>query len=142
MKKKTRIALIAADFHKTIAEEMVMEAKKIISALNGRLAAEIHVCGAYEIPLAAKRVLANPMIDALVVLGWIEGGETLHGEVMGFVVHKTLMELQLTHDKPVGFGIIGPGATEDQARVRAKPVARRAVEAICDINVCDYDDDN
>lgn len=131
MKKKTRIALLATDFHPEIANEMIAQASKKIEEVGGRLASLTHVPGSYEIPLVAKHLLEKPMVDALVVLGYIERGETLHGEVMGYVVHEALMNLQLKYEKPIGFGIIGPGATQEQAKKRAQPVAERAVEAVC-----------
>ena len=65
----------------------------------------------------------------LVVLGYIERGETLHGEVMGHVVHAALVQLQLSHRKPIGLGIIGPGATAEQAEARKVSSARAAVHA-------------
>ncbi|MBI4272450.1 6,7-dimethyl-8-ribityllumazine synthase [Candidatus Uhrbacteria bacterium] len=134
IKKKTRIALLATEFHPRIADQMIAEASKKIEELGGRLASIIRVPGAYEIPLVATHLLSEPLLDALVVLGYIEKGETLHGEVMGHVVHTALMDLQLKYDKPIGFGIIGPGATEEQALMRIKPVAERAVEAVCKIH--------
>jgi len=113
---------------------MIAEAKKTIDAMNGRLTSCTVTPGAYEIPLAVQHALRDPLIDAVVALGYIEKGETLHGEVMGYVVHTALMRLQLDHDKPVGFGIIGPGATIVQARKRSAGTARRAVEAVCHMN--------
>ncbi|MBI4250637.1 6,7-dimethyl-8-ribityllumazine synthase [Candidatus Uhrbacteria bacterium] len=133
-KKKTRIALVVATFHTSVIEVMAAEAKKTIDEMNGRLASYTEVPGAYEIPLAVQHALRNPLIDAVVALGSIEKGETLHGEVMGYVVHTALMRLQLDYDKPVGFGIIGPGATTAQACKRAADTARRAVEAVCHMN--------
>lgn len=131
LKKKTRIALLVTEFHKEIAEDMLAAASKKIAEFDARIASIARVPGSYEIPLVAKHALGEPLVDAIVVLGYIEKGETLHGEVMGYVVHETLMNLQLEYDKPIGFGIIGPGATEEQALKRTKSVAERAVQAVC-----------
>lgn len=133
-KKKTRIALVVASFDTTVTDVMTNAARKAIDDMNGRVASFTQVPGAYEIPLAAKYALRNPLIDAVVTLGWIEKGETHHGEVMGHVVHDALMRLQLEHDKPIGFGIIGPSATSVQASKRAEDTARRAVQAVCHMN--------
>jgi len=81
------------------------------------------------VPLIADALLARADVDAVVVLGYIERGETLHGEVMGHVVHSTLVQLQLQHKKPVGLGIVGPGASAEQAEVRKVSSARSAVRA-------------
>ena len=87
------------------------------------------VPGCYEVPLLASKLIARADVDALVVLGYIERGETLHGEVMGHVVHRSLMDMSIAHGKPVGLGIIGPGATSEQAEVRQDGYARAAVKA-------------
>lgn len=133
MTRKIRIALVAAQFHKAMSDTMIRTAKETLSDRGMVLAGVVTVPGCFEVPLATKKLLLKKSVDAVAVLGYIEKGETLHGEVMGHVVSQTLMELQLTAMKPIGFGIIGPGATEKQARVRMKNVARGAVSAVCDV---------
>jgi 6,7-dimethyl-8-ribityllumazine synthase len=64
-----------------------------------------------------------------VVLGYIERGETLHGEVMGHTVHAAIVQLQLQYKRPIGIGIIGPGATKEQAELRKTDYAAAAVRA-------------
>jgi 6,7-dimethyl-8-ribityllumazine synthase len=49
---------------------------------------------------------------------------------MGQAVIKTIIELQLVHEKPVGLGIIGPGAEPEQIEPRLEPHARAAIAAI------------
>jgi 6,7-dimethyl-8-ribityllumazine synthase len=49
---------------------------------------------------------------------------------MGHVVHAALVQLQLRYRKPAGIGIIGPGATLEQAATRKEPYARAAVRAM------------
>ena len=81
--------------------------------------------GSYEMPLIADVLLGREDVDALVVLGYIERGETLHGEVMGNVVHAALVQLQLKHRKPMGLGVIGPGATPEQGWRFAKSIMQK-----------------
>jgi 6,7-dimethyl-8-ribityllumazine synthase len=54
----------------------------------------------------------------VVVLGYIEKGSTLHGQEMGATCSLVLKQLELEYSKPVGMGIIGPGATAEQAETR------------------------
>jgi len=49
---------------------------------------------------------------------------------MGQAVIKSLVELQIGYDKPVGLGIIGPGAEPEHIESRLEPHARAAVKAI------------
>ncbi|MBY0231090.1 MAG: 6,7-dimethyl-8-ribityllumazine synthase [Gemmataceae bacterium] len=126
----TRLAIVAADFNKAIVEPMIETATAEIAAAGAALARLVRVAGAYELPLVVDALLARADIDAVVALGHIERGQTLHGEVMGHVVHAALVDLQLHHQKPAGLGIIGPGATEEQAEARKIGSARAAVAAV------------
>jgi 6,7-dimethyl-8-ribityllumazine synthase len=127
--QRRRIVILAAEFNAELVEGMIEEAKKELTAAAAELVRLVRVPGAYELPLLADVYLAREGVDALVVLGHIERGETLHGEVMGHVVHAALVQLQLKHHKPVGMGIIGPGATAEQARQRQTSSARAAARA-------------
>jgi 6,7-dimethyl-8-ribityllumazine synthase len=124
-----RIGILAADFNKQIVEPMIDAVTK--DAQSGELEAgpTVRVPGCYEIPLAADLMLGAADCAGLVVLGYIETGETLHGEVMGHVVHRALVDLSLEHGKPVGIGIIGPGASLPQAEARKIDYARAALRA-------------
>lgn len=123
------MAIVSADFHEAIAEAMLASAHSEAASFGARVVETVHVSGCYEAPLMAERLLGQKRVDAVVVLGCIERGETLHGEVMGHVVHRALLESSLQYDKPVGLGIIGPGATPAQAAARTDGTARAAVRA-------------
>ena len=125
-----RLAIVSADFHEAIAAAMLDAANAEAGAFGARIVETVRVSGCYETPLMATRLLAQKQIDAVIVLGCIERGETLHGEVMGHVVHRALVEASLEYDKPVGLGIIGPGATAAQADARKDGSARAAVRAV------------
>jgi 6,7-dimethyl-8-ribityllumazine synthase len=121
--------ILAADFTKSVVDVMVEEATREAAASGIELTKVVRVPGAYEVPLIADVLLAKPDVDFVVVLGYIERGETRHGEVMGHVVHAALVDMQLRHRKPIGLGIIGPGATREQAEQRKADYARAAVTA-------------
>jgi 6,7-dimethyl-8-ribityllumazine synthase len=126
---KTPVAIVAAEFNKPLIDAMFEAAKDELIKGNAELRALARVPGCYELPLAVKTVLARDDVRIVVVLGYIERGETLHGEVMGHVVHRALVELELEYGKPIGLGIIGPGATAAQAEERKDGYARAAVRA-------------
>jgi len=127
---KKRIALVTGDFHQKLAEEMVSFAIIQAKELDIEVVQDIRVAGSYEVPLVLDALLVRDDIDAAVALGYIEKGETLHGEIMGHVVHDAFVQLQLKYKKPVGVGIIGPGATMEQAQVRKEGTAKGAVKAV------------
>lgn len=124
-----RIGIVVGEYHKEIADGMVEAAKDAIKEAGASLAKVVGVPGAYEIPLVLKAMMVDSTIDAIVALGFIEKGQTLHGEVMGHVVHKAVVDLELQYGKPVGLSIIGPGATVEQAQARKVEYAKNAVYA-------------
>ena len=132
-RKKTRaprLALVAAEFNRPLVDVMVASALDEAKKEGALVALEpARVPGCYETPLVVSKLIARKDVDGVIVLGYIERGETQHGEVMGHVVHAALVGLALEHGKPVGVGIIGPGATQAQAELRKDPYARAAVRA-------------
>ena len=127
--KKPGIAILAAEFNKPLMAVMISTAKQTAAELGAEVRLEVTVPGSYELPLVARKAIVRSEIDAVVVLGYIERGETQHGEVMGHVVHAALVNLSLAHLKPVAFGVIGPGATPEQAETRKEAYAAAAVRA-------------
>nr|ANV80966.1 6,7-dimethyl-8-ribityllumazine synthase (ribH, RIB4) [uncultured Candidatus Thalassoarchaea sp.] len=125
-----RIAVVCGSFHKDEIERMLEYAKDQASKESLTITDVIWVPGAMEVPLAVDRLLANEEINGVACLGIIEKGQTQHGLAMGQAVIKTIIELQLVHEKPVGLGIIGPGAEPEHIEPRLEPHARAAVSAI------------
>jgi 6,7-dimethyl-8-ribityllumazine synthase len=119
-----------SSYHRDITAEMLEAAEERVREWEAALKEKVTVAGAFEIPLAAQRLARRKGIDAIVTLGFIEKGETLHGQVLGNSVASALLEVALASDKPVSFGVIGPGATHEQARKRVAKVAREAVDAV------------
>ena len=125
-----RLAVVAAEFNRPLVDAMVESALDEARREGARLALDpVRVPGSYETPIVTSALIARRDVDAVVVLGYIERGETRHGEVMGQVVQGALVDLAIEHRKPVGIGIIGPGATREQAEERKDPYARAAVRA-------------
>ena len=126
----TNIAIVCGSFHKDEIERMLEYAKDQASKESLTITEVVWVPGAMEVPLAIDRLLDNEEINGVACLGIIEKGKTQHGLAMGQAVIKTIIELQLVHEKPVGLGIIGPGAEPEHIEPRLEPHARSAVSAI------------
>ena len=124
-----KLGIVIGEFHKKLAQSMLKAAKDEIVHGGHEVEEVIWVPGSYEAPLAMQHILARDDIDAAVLLGYIELGETLHGEVMGHVVHHAITDLSLKYQKPVGIGVIGPGATREQAEKRKEAYAAKAAKA-------------
>lgn len=78
----------------------------------------VKVPGAFEIPLAAKKLSDSGKFDAIICLGTIIRGETNHFDLLSAQVTKLVAELSLNSNIPVSYGIITADSIE-QAISRA-----------------------
>lgn len=129
------IVAVCGSFHKTEIELMLTYAKEEAAKHSLEISEVIWVPGSMEVPLAIKRAFAtNSNLEGAICLGIIERGETQHGAAMGHGVIKSVIDLQLQFNKPIGLGIIGPGAEQHHIEPRLEPHARAAVNAVVSMN--------
>ncbi|MBT4066797.1 MAG: 6,7-dimethyl-8-ribityllumazine synthase [Euryarchaeota archaeon] len=126
----TQIAIVCGSFHKAEISRMLAYAENQAASEDMTIVEIVWVPGAMEVPLALSRLISRDDIHGAACLGIIEKGSTKHGLAMGQAVIKSIIELQLEHGKPIGLGIIGPGAEEKHIEPRLEPHARAAVSAI------------
>ena len=124
------IAIVCGSFHKNEVSKMLEWASNEASKCELTVVETVWVPGAMEVPLALDRLLSRDDIQGAACLGIIEKGQTQHGLAMGQAVIKSIIDLQLSWDKPVGLGIIGPGAEPEHIGPRLEPHARAAIAAI------------
>ena len=124
------LGIVCGSFHREQVERMLKFAIDEANSKNWEVSEVVWVPGSMEAPLAIDRMLQSTEVQGAVVLGIIERGETDHGLVMGQSVTKSVIELQIKHNKPIGLGIIGPGAEPEHIEPRLEPHARSAVGAV------------
>lgn len=122
------IALLVSEFNYEITSMMAQRARQHVQFLGHEVAEEVLVPGVYDMPLALRRLLARNEIDGAVALGAVIEGETEHDEVVIQQAARKLADLAVEYDKPVGFGLTGPGMSRLQAEKRIER-AKAAVEA-------------
>ncbi|MBI2651368.1 6,7-dimethyl-8-ribityllumazine synthase [Candidatus Woesearchaeota archaeon] len=103
---KYKIAIVVSDFNKEITSLMEKSAEKTAESMNMEITKKVHV---------------------------VIEGQTYHDIVIVNTVAQKLMELSLEYNKPLGFGIIGPRVTWQQAENRAEEYAKRAVKAALEL---------
>lgn len=127
---KANIAIVVSEFNPEITGKMRENAERHAKKLGVNVKQVVMVPGAFEIPLAVKRLLKNDDIAGVVTLGAVIKGGTDHDVVITHSVAKKLLGLSLKHEKPVSLGILGPNITWEQSRKRINEYSERAVEAV------------
>ncbi len=125
-----RIALAVSEFNFDITLMMLERAKEEVAFLGARLGPVVRTPGVFDLPLAAKALLARSDVDAVVALGAVIEGETEHDTVIMQQASRKLADLAVDTGKPVGLGISGPGETRLQAQDRIENAANAVRAAV------------
>lgn len=136
-----RIALLVSRFNGFIVESLLSGAIDTLKR-HGAEAGDlqiIRVPGAFEMPLAAKRLAATKRYEAIVALGAVIRGGTPHFEYVAGECTKGLASVSMQYDVPIAFGVLTVDSIE-QAIERAGTKAgnkggEAAMSAIEMINV-------
>ena len=123
-----RLGFVVAEFNRDITYMMEIEAREHARFLDAEVADTIYVPGAYDMPLAIKKLLEQSEIDAVVTIGCVIEGATQHDEIVVQHAARKIIDLSLEFGKPVALGISGPGMTRMEATERID-YAKRAVES-------------
>ncbi len=78
----------------------------------------VKVPGAFELPLAVKKILASNQYQAVIALGAVIRGDTPHFDYVAGECVKGIGQLGLAYDTPVAFGVLTTDTVE-QAMDRA-----------------------
>lgn len=76
------------------------------------------VPGSFELPFASKRMLEQLTLDAIIPIGVLIKGSTMHFEYISEAVSMQLMNLNIEKNTPVIFGVL-TCMSEEQAEARA-----------------------
>lgn len=128
------IAIISSEFNREITAKMLKHAKKHSKRLGLELVAQASVPGAFDMPLAVKKMLEREDIDGVAVIGAVIKGGTKHDELIAYSLANAVIRLSLEYGKPVGFGVMGPGITWKQAEERIEQYAKQSIEAVARVH--------
>jgi 6,7-dimethyl-8-ribityllumazine synthase len=117
-----RFAIVVADFYGDLAAWLEDGAKRGLRdcGVDDELVEIVRVPGCFELPLAARRLIAGGKIDGVVALGIVIRGETPHFEYVAGECARGIMDVQLATSVPIGFGVLTTD-TRAQAEERADP---------------------
>ncbi len=125
---------MVSEFNEEVTSRMLSVAQEKANLMKLKISYTCKVPGAFDMPIIVDALLKKKDVDGVVTLGAIIKGQTKHDEVISHSTAKSLSDLSIKYQKPVSFGISGPGMQERHAYARIRPVAERAVEAVVKIS--------
>jgi len=114
-----RIGVVFSSFNAKITGGLLTGALLYLNESGAEPAHLVEVPGAFELPLAAQKVIAAG-VDAVVALGAVVEGETDHYEHVAHRASEGLMRVMLDTGVPVSFGIL-TARDVDHAMERSAP---------------------
>ncbi|GAB5366678.1 hypothetical protein AAMO2058_001164200 [Amorphochlora amoebiformis] len=115
---KLTVGIVVARWNSQITNALLEGCKK--SLLECKVSKSkivvVKVAGSFELPFGAKKLV--PTCDAVICIGCLIKGETMHFEYICENVSRGIMDLGLSSGKPVIFGVL-TCLNEDQALARA-----------------------
>ncbi|MFC6670200.1 6,7-dimethyl-8-ribityllumazine synthase [Marinobacterium aestuariivivens] len=89
----------------------------------------VRVPGAFEIPLAVKRVAAQKQDDAIIALGAVIRGGTPHFEYVSAESSKGVAQVSMDYDIPVANGILTVNSIEQAIERSGTKAGNKGAEA-------------
>src|SRR5687768_880971 len=115
-----RFAIVVSRFNDEITGGLLAGARETL-AEAGVSAADVttvEVPGAFEIPLTARRLAESKRFHAVICLGCLIKGDTMHFEYIASAAAHGIMDAGLATGVPIAFGVLTT-LTDEQAEIRA-----------------------
>jgi 6,7-dimethyl-8-ribityllumazine synthase len=129
--KGQKTAIIVSRFNSFICERLLEGA---IDALvrHGADEQDIHVArvpGAFEIPLAAKKMAESRKYDSIIALGAVIRGSTPHFDYVSSEVTKGVASVSLDSGVPIAFGVLTTDTIEQAVERAGTKAGNKGFEA-------------
>ena len=115
-----RVAIVVSRFNESIGRRLLDGARDCLRR-HGVDDDELSIAwvpGAFELPLAAKRLAQSGRVDAVVCLGTVIRGETPHFDYVAGGAAYGILQAGLETGVPISFGVL-TADTSEQAAARA-----------------------
>jgi 6,7-dimethyl-8-ribityllumazine synthase len=110
-----KFAIVVARFNSFVVESLLEGALDTLERhgeVNPDDITVVRVPGAYEMPLAAKKVAEQGKFDAIIAIGAVIRGGTPHFDFVAGECNKGLAQVSLDAGIPVAFGVITTDSIE------------------------------
>ncbi len=127
----SRFAIVASRFNHFIVDRLVDGAIDTLvrhgaDAGNIRI---VRVPGAWELPMVTARVASTDEVDAIIAVGALIRGGTVHFEYIAAEMSKGLAQVSLDSGVPVSFGVLTTDTIEQAIERAGTKAGNKGAEA-------------
>ena len=124
-----RVGVVRSRWNEDITESLLEAVRRTLKECQvaDDNVVEVEVPGAFELPLAARLMIETQRVDAVVCLGCLIKGETSHFDLIADKASAALMQLQMSTQTPIVFGIL-TCTTMEQAKARSTGANNHGIE--------------
>lgn len=123
-----KLGLVISDYNADVTHLMGKIAQEHADFLGAKVAKTIRVPGAFDMPIAVKKLVDSNAIDGVVTLGTVIEGDTDHDNIVASNAARKITDISVESGKPVSLGISGPKMSHADAVKRIETYSKRAVE--------------
>lgn len=126
-----KIGIIVSRFNSFICERLLEGAIDAI-VRHGGSDADIHIArvpGAFEIPLAARKLADSGRYDGIICLGAVIRGSTPHFDYVAAEVSKGVASVSLDSGVPIAFGVLTTDTIEQAVERAGTKAGNKGFEA-------------
>lgn len=131
MAKGLKFGIVLSRFNNFISDRLLegaMDALRRTGAEEGDCWV-VRVPGAFEIPLATKKMAKSGRYDAIICLGCVIRGATPHFDYIAAEVTKGIAHLTLESEVPVSFGVLITDTIEQAIERAGTKVGNKGFDA-------------
>lgn len=125
-----RVAIVASRYNDLLVRELIEGARETVleAGVKEEDIVLVRVPGAFEIPAAARRLADTGQLHAIIALGAILRGETMHFELVAESCAQGLQQVAMQGKIGLGFGVLTVDTVE-QGLARAGLKENKGAEA-------------
>lgn len=129
--KGQKVGIVVSRFNSFICERLLEGAVDALvrhGADDGNISV-VRVPGAFEIPLAAKKMADSGNYDAIICLGAVIRGSTPHFDYVASEVSKGVASVSLESGVPISFGVLTTDTIEQAVERAGTKAGNKGFEA-------------
>ena len=127
-----RFGIVVSRFNSFVVESLLegaLDTLERFGEVNSDDITLVRVPGAYELPIAAKKLAQSRKFDAIIALGAVIRGGTPHFDFVAGECNKGLAQVSLDYGLPLSFGVITTDSIEQAIERSGTKAGNKGSEA-------------